>query len=105
MAPSEIPASENQEITLVRRQPLDSEGNCPKCSKHCDEDYMLCFLCDELYHVINCDGHSNHVTPTFYRGWANMIANYPNIQYICESCRIDKNMKKDVLKCMLCVMY
>ena len=32
-------------------------------------------------------------------------ANYPNIQYICESCRIDKNMKKDVIVSnRLCVM-
>ena len=87
----------NDTVTLVRRQPLNSAGVCSRCTKKCDTDYMRCFLCDELYHVLNCGEATNQATATFYKGWDNMQANYSNIQYVCDACKQDKNMKKDVI--------
>ena len=84
-------------VTIIRRQPLNSEGICTKCEKKCDQDFMRCFGCDEIYHVMNCGSSRGQVTPTFYRGWDNMVTNYPNIQYVCEACRCDKQLKKDII--------
>ena len=92
-------------IDLVRRQPLDSKGVCTRCEKKCDGDYMQCCLCDEMYHALNCGEMKNQVTPTFYKGWDNMHANYPNIQYICDACMQDNKMKQAIIVSnRMCVM-
>ena len=84
-------------VIPVRRQPLDSGGTCTKCDKKCDKDYMRCFGCDELFHVRNCGSSRKQVTLTFYEQWDSMNNNYPNIQYVCDACKVDKQTKKDII--------
>jgi hypothetical protein len=86
-------------VTLIRRQPLDSEGTCTKCQNKAGSESIRCFGCDELYHVINCPpgGTKGQVTATFFKGWENMENHYPNVQYICDACRQDKQFKKDII--------
>ena len=84
-------------VIPVRRQPLDSGGTCTKCDKKCDKDYMRCFGCDELFHVRNCGSSRKQVTQTFYEQWDSMNNNYPNIQYVCDACKVDKQTKKDII--------
>ena len=98
---------EEEGVELVRRQPLDKEGQCTKCLKKCDNESMRCFGCDELYHVLNCPpgATKGQVTATFFKSWENMVTNYPNIQYICDACKQDKQLKKDIIVSnRLCVM-
>ena len=97
--------SSDPSITLVRRQPLNSDGTCTKCDTKCDTDYMQCCLCDEMYHALNCGESRNQVTPTLYKSWENMNVNYPNIQYICDACMQDNKMKRNIIVSnRLCVM-
>lgn len=97
----------DETVEIIRRQPLNSEGICSKCEKKGDNETMRCFGCDELYHVINCPpGNKNgHVTPTFFRGWDNIVQNYPNVQYICNACLQDNKFKRDIIVSnRMCVM-
>ena len=91
--------SGNEDIVLVRRQPLDSTGICSKCEHKADDECMKCAACDEMYHVINCPpgNKTGQVTATFYGGWESMERNYPNILYMCTACLQDKNFKKDII--------
>lgn len=92
------PEQEDQNhVKLIRRQPLNGEGICPRCELKADNN-MRCFACDELYHVLGCTADpKGQVTRTFLQGWDTMVTKYVNIQYICDSCRHDKTLKKDVI--------
>ena len=90
--------SDENDIRIVRRQTLDSSGTCTKCKEKADHECMKCFGCEEFYHVINCSsGSKNQVTITFFNTWENMQRLYDNIQYICDACKQDKKLKKDIV--------
>ena len=90
---------EDESVVIIRRQPLDAQGDCTKCTKKADHEAIQCFGCDEMYHVINCPPGNTRgqVTRTFFGGWENMIQNYSNINYICDACLQDKKFKKDII--------
>ena len=92
-----VNGDKTEDVIPVRRQPLDADGTCTKCDKKCEQDYMRCFGCDEFFHVVNCGSSKGQVTPTFYKGWDNIVTHYPNIQYVCEACKVDKQLKKDII--------
>ena len=94
-------------VTIIRRQPLDSTGICMKCSGKGDKEAMQCFGCSEFYHVINCPpgNKQGQVTTTFHNGWDNIERNYTNIQYICDACLHDKKLRNDIIVSnRMCVM-
>ena len=80
----------------IRRSTIDSSGTCTKCKKDAGADFMKCFGCEELFHVINCSVEKQ-VTSTIMNGWPNMTTKYSNIQYICDACKHDKQMRKDII--------
>ena len=91
-------ADDDDGVTLIRRQPLNGEGTCTRCNVKADNQSMRCFGCDEFYHVISCTAApKGQVTQTFNKNWDGLVAHYPNIQYICDSCRHDKSVKKDII--------
>lgn len=91
------------EINLTRRTPLNSQGICSGCKKDAKSDFLRCFACDELYHVINCPSAEKQVTKTFMEN--NPTIRWTNIKYVCNACEHDKQLKKDILVSnRMCVM-
>ena len=97
---------DEETVNLIRRQPVDAAGTCTRCDNKCENESMKCFGCEEYYHVLNCaNSPKPQVTPTFNKGWDNMVQNYVNIQYICDACIHDKKLKNDiVVSNRMCVM-
>ena len=92
------PTNMDDEVdTSIRRAAIDSEGTCSKCKIAAGSDFMKCFGCEELFHVINCTGEKQ-VTKTFLDStWPTMCKLYNNIQFICDACKHDKQIKKDII--------
>ena len=75
---------------------LDSKGHCKKCKKDAQNEYMECWMCQNQYHVIECDDENPMVQPSFLKNqWPTILRKWTCITFTCPNCREDAKTKQE----------
>ena len=75
---------------------LDVGGQCRRCKKNAQHEFMECWLCKKKYHVVDCDDLDPMVQPSFLKSqWPTISRKWPCITFTCPNCREDAKTKAD----------
>ena len=77
---------------------LDEKGLCKHCKQDAQAEFMECWLCQNRYHVIGCDGIEPMIQPSFLRSqWPTIRKKYPSLNFTCASCTEDAKTRRDTV--------
>ena len=75
---------------------LDEKGKCGHCHNDAQSESMECWLCQDRYHVIECDGIDPMTQTSFLKNqWPGIQRNWVNITFTCPSCKEDAKTRKE----------
>ena len=75
---------------------LDVGGQCKRCKKNAQHEFMECWLCNQKYHVVDCDDQDPMVQPSFLKSqWPTISRKWPCITFTCPNCREDAKTKEE----------
>lgn len=76
---------------------LDEHGICKHCKKDAQAEFMECWICQEKYHVIECDTEPM-IQPSFLRNqWGTMMKKWPCMTFTCPLCRENVKTKEEAI--------
>ena len=80
-------------------QTLNEDGTCKHCNRDAQAECMQCWICEDKYHVIECEGPFGlMVQPSFLKNqWSNLEKKYPCITFTCPRCKEDVKTKEQAI--------
>ena len=76
---------------------LDEHGKCKHCKNDAQSEFMECWICQEKYHVIECDSEAM-IQPSFLRNqWTTMMKKWPCMTFTCPFCRENVKTKEEAI--------